>query len=668
MSDDQLRAAYEVMMADSSDGAWRNRDVEDLLAEMDEANAPDLLDRVREVFWRNEDIAAMERQRNATAAAELMNVNLDDPRSFSDDLKARAESFNMTPREYADWSTQAGGIRNAPSGLRLREKLWQEMASREGIEVADRVVGRPYDAEGGSLSIGDFTGLGVLDLADAVSKGGDISPGDALMGSLGLLDVAGGAMVGRSALDTLTNAARAKALPARTYATHEAVPYKAIGRNVGGRHVGVSDAPHLPGTQNMTPAEAEAFRQSRSWADPETGQDILLSAAGGDVLPTLTGQGRYAGPEGVEYNPLSIARVENVPWETMQTTESLRGLLDAQGGTPWTALKQGDAPVMFIPHEVGKGSADEIEKILGASKQFGATDVVDVGEGYVIADFDNFALNNSAKARRAVAKATGLKPISTTAGGGYPAYEGAWEEGGMRAVERYLSNVAEGDPELAQTLLENPGIRAAAAERSAKTFSDAKTMGGDNPSVRKVLDTVKRGQSLEDVSAKSAAAEIPRQIPDTLRGGGAPIEATHFSSERRGLLDPNAQFSNPSIRGEERNLPDPYPAQTYFGRDVGQPGGYVKEAGVGDVPHDVTLDASRMMDISGGYPEDVTALADQIIQRRLAAGEYIPDAAISNLRKAYQMQIAKQRGYEGLLNPTHELGSIATSFYPTTPR
>ena len=31
------------------------------------------------------------------------------------------------------------------------------------------------------------------------------------------------------------------------------------------------------------------------------------------------------------------------------------------------------------------------------------------------------------------------------------------------------------------------------------------------------------------------------------------------------------------------------------------------------------------------------------------------------------MRIAKMRGYEGLYNPSHSLGPIATSFYEVTP-
>jgi hypothetical protein len=72
-----------------------------------------------------------------------------------------------------------------------------------------------------------------------------------------------------------------------------------------------------------------------------------------------------------------------------------------------------------------------------------------------------------------------------------------------------------------------------------------------------------------------------------------------------------------------------------------------------------------MLNIGAGFPEDVSALARQIIDQRVASGEYLPEGAIDNMLTSYMMQIAKQRGYTGLLNPAHELGSIATRFYPT---
>ena len=77
---------------------------------------------------------------------------------------------------------------------------------------------------------------------------------------------------------TLANRSRELALRPVTYATHEAAPYAAVAANVGERNVGLSGARHLPGVLEADPAAAEAFRQSRSWADPETGKEAPLAS------------------------------------------------------------------------------------------------------------------------------------------------------------------------------------------------------------------------------------------------------------------------------------------------------------------------------------------------------------------------------------------------------
>ena len=59
--------------------------------------------------------------------------------------------------------------------------------------------------------------------------------------------------------------------------------------------------------------------------------------------------------------------------------------------------------------------------------------------------------------------------------------------------------------------------------------------------------------------------------------------------------------------------------------------------------------------------DEARAIVDRIAASRKGA---MTDTERSNLMTSYEHQIAKQRGYFGLLNPTHDLGSIATSFYP----
>ena len=123
--------------------------------------------------------------------ARLSGYDQADPSNYSDALRQNAARLGMTPPEYVSWSRSQGSIQAAPAGPQLRERAWQGAARREGTQFADRVVGRPYRAEGGSLSLLDFAGGGALDLVDAVSRGRDASLGDAAMAALGAAETAG---------------------------------------------------------------------------------------------------------------------------------------------------------------------------------------------------------------------------------------------------------------------------------------------------------------------------------------------------------------------------------------------------------------------------------------------------------------------------------------------
>lgn len=58
----------------------------------------------------------------------------------------------------------------ADDDFSLKEWLWQRAIPSEGVQFADRMVGRPYYAEGAGLSVGDFLGGGILDMADAAMR------------------------------------------------------------------------------------------------------------------------------------------------------------------------------------------------------------------------------------------------------------------------------------------------------------------------------------------------------------------------------------------------------------------------------------------------------------------------------------------------------------------
>lgn len=515
--------------------------------------------------------------------------------------------------------------------------------------------------------IGDVEGI--IGIGSELSKDEPNYPVAAALGAATLLPV-GDKVVreGIQAASAARNTVRERNLPATTYFTHEAVPYAGIGTQVSERNVGSSAAPHLPAIQHMTDEELLDFTMSRSFADPETGTDRLLAEVVDqeNLRPTLLGRGVYDGPKGLEENPVAVARAVNVDPSVAQATESVRGLLDAQGATPFTSLKGDDMPVIFVPHADNAGTKEAMDELKAAGKQYGVTDVMDVGDGYILTNFSGGAVDTSTKARRDIGKKTGTDPISTTAGGGYPSYEGALERGLVATVDRLGENLADASPEAVEVLRGSDVVKQLARERFQSLFKNRDALGGVNRDIINTAQTVGRGglPALESLAERFKAQAIPLQIPN-LRGGAA-TPATHFSHARRDVLEPSQQFTSPT-RGAEQALPVPYPAQTYFGVDVGKQGGYVPESTVGDVRHEADLE--NLLDISNGFPDDITAEADAIIANlEEFRGQPMAASERLNTRLAYQMQIAKQRGYHGLYNPEHELGSIATSFFPVTPR
>ena len=671
MTDEEIRKAYDMMFGD---GTPSNLSIE----QMREAIQPPTIgfkDRVRQAAGNHAAIADATRRDDEARYWREMALHdaydPNDPKNYAPEFVDLARRMGMSLPELTEFQREQGSIQPPKRGLGLREALWQGAIPKLGLQGADRLAGRPVDAADRPLSIFDFIGGSVLDAADAVSKGSEMGLMDAATVGLAPLDVIPMVGMAGDVGSTLANRSRELALRPVTYATHEAAPYAAVAANVGERNVGLSGARHLPGVLEADPAAAEAFRQSRSWADPETGKDILLSVAGGDVMPTLRGQGVYAGPRGVEFNPLSVARVEGLTPEQLQATESLRGLLDVQGGTPWTTIKGGNSPAIFIPHADEAGSKADLEALMEVGRKFNAPDVMDVGDGYIMTNFDapETAITGLA-ARKAIKKATGMRGTSVDIGGGYPWYEGAWEGGSPSAIRQYLAHADEADQATVEALQASPQVREAAQKRAMLNFQQGKDFGGSNPDVDEMLRSVSRpgadfGDGLRSYSSRMLAREIAQQPPVLPKPGGDYVNLTHFSDEVRKSIDPSYKFSNPRIVGAERSLPAPYPAQSYFGVDEGLQGGYVKEGALGDIAHTAALPRSHFLDIGRGFPQDISGEADAIISRIAETRKSPMTAAeIDKLRTAYMMQIAKQRGYAGLLTQDAGSGPIATSFYP----
>ena len=472
----------------------------------------------------------------------------------------------------------------------------------------------------------------------------------------------------RNVVSSVRNTVRNRRLPNQTYFTHEAVPYAGIGRNVSERNVGSAADPHMPAIADMSDEQLVNFTLARSYIDQTTGTDRLLAEVldAEQLRPTLSGRGVYDGPDGLEENPVAVARAVDVDPADAQATETVRSLLDVQGATPFTSLKGGDMPAIFVPHADNEGTKEAMDALKKAGAQYGVTDVMDVGDGYILTNFSGGEVNTSTKARRSIGKATGTDPISTTTGGGYPSLEGALEGGLVSTVDRVVENLSQANPAAVEALKNSSVVRDLARERAQKLFTERESLGGVNRDVVQMTGAIQRSglEGLENLAETYRAREIPRQIPN-LRGG-ASTDVTHFSQERRDVIDPAMQFSS-DMRGAEQGLPAPYPAQSYFGVNVGKEGGYYPEANVGDVRHEARLD--NLLDISEGFPPDITEEAERAVARlEIVRGQELSAAERQGMISSYQMQIAKQRGYDGLYHPKHELGSIATSFFPVTPR
>lgn len=503
--------------------------------------------------------------------------------------------------------------------------------------------------------------------------------------AIGLGTMARGALGGTTNLlgDVISEARNARAIGAMqpgARLTSEAIPYADLGAGAGFRHVGIDPAAHLPGAARLSEAEKDAFTAARNWADPATGEDIFLRAIGAPQQAAMRGQGVYTPPSGVtEYNPLTT-RITGATDEQLQATEALRGLLDVQGASTWTRPNAGSQPALVIPHSPGEGSKEMIAKLTDAGSAHGIPTVYDIGDHYVMTNFGGTMPDLSPELRRAVGRATGTKPISTTIATGYPSYEDAWRTGAPDAARQLIEYLTEADPAAVQALGASGDIRSAAAARAMLDTQAEKALGGGNMGVGELRRMIGRDQNwltnLPEYAARYKAREIPVQPPTALRQTPDMLAAQHQGPAGLLELDPAKAGSNPGIVGAERGLPAPAPKQVYMGVDVGKPGGYVPEYGLQtgetyrmDLPRAQYADVAQFDVSPGGGVPSITAEANTIVGR-IAATRKSPmtETERDRLITSYQMAIAKARGYSGLLNTGHEQGSMATSFYPIRTR
>lgn len=131
------------------------------------------------------------------------------------------------------------------------------------------------------------------------------------------------------------------------------------------------------------------------------------------------------------------------------------------------------------------------------------------------------------------------------------------------------------------------------------------------------------------------------------------VELTHWSSEPRKIIDPNFAGSNAKIRGNERIRRgyDNFHKRTYWGLNVGTPGGYKREQGVGPYRHLANIGAPKLYDLDS----DPSRFKSNLPR----GGNSHPVNEIENR--------IRQAGFSGYRTAHPELGSVAAIFDPITP-
>jgi hypothetical protein len=150
---------------------------------------------------------------------------------------------------------------------------------------------------------------------------------------------------------------------------------------------------------------------------------------------------------------------------------------------------------------------------------------------------------------------------------------------------------------------------------------------------------------------------------------GDTLPLTHFSVDRHAVIDPEkAVESRRGARGTEQGLiaVGNYPPQTYWGVNVGKPGGYFPESRVGWNRHEILLPRDRFYDVTDG---SFDRRVDEIFNYLAAHNEPRNGMRMSDVymgRRAMNEVTAQilDEGYYGLYDPQR---SIVTIGHPVVP-
>lgn len=309
---------------------------------------------------------------------------------------------------------------------------------------------------------------------------------------------------------------KALANRAEAFATHEAH----IGPNTG----------HLPGSQNATQAEREAFAADprSNWATGPGGTDAIYNGVA-DVLPSKPSQGIYQPPgKPLETNPGQVARVMvtetpkgrqmvRADRQMIEAGEAIRNYIGAQDagaahahmlGAPATnsALARLDRPATLA----------ELLRVKDVAGKHGLSEAFDSSRGITVTGFPPPKMSNPAALiedlKAAVPDATPIQ--RTRVDPIYVDFVDKWKAGGGAATQELLSRISK-QPELAAKFDANPLIPQQAlaklsrdSEWAAKwgaareDIQNAQKIIGDGPGwIGRLTDAMKRGAVLPAVGA-----------------------------------------------------------------------------------------------------------------------------------------------------------------------
>ena len=284
------------------------------------------------------------------------------------------------------------------------------------------------------------------------------------------------------------------------YATHEAIP-------------GISTG-HLPGMINATPEEKAAYTAAGSWASAPGERDAIYgglrrgdTGVAGRVRPTLDMQGMW----GDQFNPGQSARplvgfnagkdtktLADADRSMLQAGETLRAALDGQdAGGAHVRITGGKTGAMrsLAADMPRKLTVDEMKKLREIGTKAGIGDVVDVGEGVTMTNFNGKAPAMSSKEFKRLrdevqgvlpeAKGTRRAYVDSV----YADLTDAWQKGeGSGAVTDKIIAEIDQNPVMAAAYNDNPYI----GQQAMKLLERDEKLKGAKGAVREDLQNLRR--------------------------------------------------------------------------------------------------------------------------------------------------------------------------------